>query len=141
MKIIEPLRSIGMVLAVAFLASCAGLPSGTKNITLDGAKQVPPVSTAASGSASVTVGDDMSISGKVTTTGLTATVAHIHQGAAGVNGPVVIPLTKNGANEWLVPPGAKLTEAQYKTYKDGALYINVHTAANKGGEIRGQLTP
>jgi hypothetical protein len=65
--------------------------------------------------------------------------AHIHLGASGKNGPVIIPLTKTSDNVWTVPAGAKLTDAQFESYKAGDLYINVHSAANKGGEIRGQL--
>jgi hypothetical protein len=40
-----------------------------------------------------------------------------------------------------VPAGAKFTDAQYKAYKAGDLYYNVHSDAHKGGEIRGQLKP
>jgi hypothetical protein len=54
---------------------------------------------------------------------------------------VIIPLTKSGDGTWSVPAGAKLTDAQYAAFKAGDLYVNVHSAANKGGEIRGQLKP
>jgi hypothetical protein len=40
-----------------------------------------------------------------------------------------------------VAPGAKFTDAQYEAFKAGNTYVNVHTPANKGGEIRGQLRP
>jgi len=115
--------------------------SGT-NVTLSGAEEVPPVKTSASGSGTITVKDDKSVSGSVTTTGVVATAAHIHTGTAGRNGPVIIPLTKSSdGNTWTVPLGAKLTDAQYNEYKAGNLYVNVHSAANKGGEVRGQLKP
>jgi hypothetical protein len=110
-------------------------------IMLSGDAEVPPVATMASGSGSITVNPDMTVSGGITTTGLMATAAHIHVGKAGTNGPVAVGLVKQGDNVWKVPDGAKLDAAQFNAYKDGALYINVHTAANKGGEIRGQLTP
>ena len=42
---------------------------------------------------------------------------------------------------WAVPSGAKLTPEQLKAYSDGLLYVNVHTAENKGGEIRGMVAP
>ncbi len=87
------------------------------------------------------VGADKSVSGSVTTTGVAATAAHIHIGAAGKIGPVIIPLTKTSDNVWSVSAGAKLTDAQYESYKAGGLYVNVHSAANKGGEVRGQLKP
>ena len=126
------------------LAACAGMsadkPQSIK-VTLSGAQQNPPVTTSASGSGTFTVGPDMSISGSVTTTGVEGRVAHIHVGAMGTNGPVISPLTKTSDNVWSAPPGAKLTEAQYERYKAGDLYVNVHSAQHKGGEIRGQLKP
>lgn len=132
--------SLWAALASATLAGCAGM-SGGSSLSLNGGNQVPPLSTAATGSGTVTVGSDMSVSGKVTTTGLAGTVAHIHIGAAGANGPVIIPLTKSGDSDWVVPAGAKLNDAQYAAYKNGGLYVNVHTVANKGGEIRDQIRP
>lgn len=122
----------------AFSASAFGDPV---KFALSGDNEVPPVKTMASGSGTVTIDPDMGVSGSIATNGLTGTMAHIHLGAAGKNGPVVVPLTKNGDNGWTVPPGAKLTDAQYQAYKAGELYVNVHTAENKGGEIRGQLMP
>ena len=127
--------------AFAVLAGgCAGMGSSNQ-VTLSGAQQNPPVTTAATGSGTITVGADKSVSGSVTTSGVAGMAAHIHEGAAGKNGPVIIPLTKTSDNTWSVPAGAKLTDAQYDSYKAGNLYVNVHSAANKGGEIRGQLTP
>lgn len=108
-------------------------------VTLSGDKEVPPVKTAANGSGTIVVNADMTVSGSVTTTGLAGTMAHIHHGAAGANGPVIIPLSKSGDAAWMVPAGAKLTDAQYQAYKAGDLYLNVHSAENKGGEIRGQI--
>ena len=101
---------------------------------------MPPVATQAHGHGMIRVGTDRSVSGKVMTMGLDGTMAHIHLAAAGQNGPVLITLTKSG-NEWLVPPGAMLTDGQYSAYQQGNLYVNVHTDANKGGELRAQLRP
>lgn len=134
----------GAVLSAAalVLAGCAGMSSDSKvNVVLRGGEQNPPVATAASGSGTITIGADKSVSGSISTTGLAGTAAHIHQGARGQNGPVSVGLVKNGENGWSVPAGARLTDAQYDAFKAGNLYVNVHTAANKGGEIRGQLTP
>lgn len=135
-------RSLWIVLsAVAILLSgCVnmGLSSDTK-VTLSGNQEVPPVTTSASGSGTITVGPDKSVSGSITTAGVAATAAHIHDGAPGRNGPVIIPLVRASENIWTVPAGAKLTEAQHESYRAGNLYVNVHSAANKGGEIRGQL--
>ncbi|MEK6243996.1 MAG: CHRD domain-containing protein [Pseudomonadota bacterium] len=78
---------------------------------------------------------------KVVAAGLSGAAAHIHQGARGQNGPIQIGLVRTGENVWSVPAGARLTDAQYDAFRAGNLYVNVHTAANKGGEIRGQLNP
>ena len=127
--------------AVAVLVGgCAGMGMSNE-VKLSGAQEVPPVTTGASGSGTITVGADKSVSGSVTTSGVAVTAAHIHDGAAGKNGPVIIPLTKTSDNTWSVVVGAKLTDAQYESYKAGNLYVNVHSAANKGGEVRGQLKP
>jgi CHRD domain len=114
--------------------------SSAVDITLSGSQEVPPVTTSASGKGTITVGDDKAVSGSVITTGVEGTAAHIHQAAPGQNGPVIVPLTKSG-NTYTVPAGAKLTDDQYAAYKAGNLYVNVHSAANKGGEIRGQIKP
>ena len=112
------------------------------NVTLSGAEEVTPVTTKGSGSGTIAVKDDKSVSGSVTITGFTATAAHIHMAAAGRSGPVIVPLTKSSdGNTWSVSAGATLTDAQYEAYKAGNLYVNVHSAANKGGEVRGQLKP
>lgn len=112
------------------------------NVKLSGAEEVPPVTTKASGSGTITVKDDKTVSGSVKTEGVVGTMAHIHMGKAGANGPVIVTLTKSSdGNTWSVPAGAKLTDAQYDAYKAGGLYVNVHSAANKGGEVRGQLKP
>jgi hypothetical protein len=112
------------------------------NVKLSGAEQVPPVTTKASGSGTIAVKDDKTVSGSVKTEGVAGTMAHIHMAPAGRNGPVIITLTKSSdGNTWSVPAGAKLTDAQYDAYKASGLYVNVHSAANKGGEVRGQLKP
>ena len=130
-------------LAIVLLAAGCAADGGYRgtSLTLSGAQEVPPVTTAATGSGTITIGADGSVSGSVTTTGVAATAAHIHEAPAGKNGPIIIPLTKTSDNVWTVPPGAKLTDAQYQSFKAGNLYVNVHSAANKGGEIRGQLKP
>jgi hypothetical protein len=110
-------------------------------VTLAGNQEVPQVNTSATGSGTITVNADKSVSGSIVTKGIMGTMAHIHEAPTGKNGGVVVPLTKNGENGWTVPAGAKLSDAQYKAFKAGDLYVNVHSAANKGGEIRGQLKP
>jgi len=143
------MKKLLLVAAVAALASCSTyqdyapsfMPgSGAASVKLSGGEEVPPVQAAGSGEGTIRVNSDGTVTGEVKTTGVEGTMAHIHQGAKGQNGPVIIPLTKSG-DTYTVPAGAKLNEAQIKAYKEGGLYVNVHTAKNKGGEVRGQLTP
>jgi hypothetical protein len=131
--------------AVLAFAGCSSMPawmpgSGAVKVNLSPAEEVPPVKASGSGSGSFRVKDDGTITGSVSTTGVQGTMAHIHQGAKGRNGPVIVPLGKNG-DTYAVPEGRKLTEAQMKAWKAGDLYVNVHTNANKGGEVRGQINP
>ena len=139
---IKRIFAAGLGAAAIAIAGCAGMMS-TKhvNVSLSGSEQVPPVNTAARGSGSFTVHDDRSVTGGVTVSGLVTTAAHIHVGARGRNGPVVIGLNKSSDTHWVVPAGARFSEDQYKSFLAGETYVNFHTAANKGGEIRAQLQP
>ena len=133
-----PLLTLLPVVAVAQTPSPP--PSGS-NVVLNGKQEVPPVTTDASGSGTITVLMDRSVSGSVTTAGIAASAAHIHLAGPGQNGPVIVPLNKTGDNVWSVPPSIRLNDVQYEAYKLGNLYVNVHSAANPGGEIRGQIMP
>ena len=126
------------MLAIAMF-TVAGLAFGADvKVSLSGANEVPPVTTSATGDGTITVADDGAVSGSVTTKGVQGTAAHIHMGAAGKNGPVVVPFTKEG-DTYKAAAGAKLNADQLKAFKAGELYFNVHSAANPNGEIRGQL--
>jgi hypothetical protein len=135
------LLASGSVVAMLFVVLAGVASAADVKVTLSGSQEVPAVTTSASGSGTITVGDDMSVSGSVMTTGIAGTAAHIHMAAVGQNGPVAVPLTKSGDGGWAVPAGTKLTDAQFAAFKAGNLYVNVHSESNKGGEIRGQLTP
>lgn len=76
----------------------------------------------------------------ITYAGLTgpATAAHFHgPAAAGANAPPVVPVTGSVASP--IKGDATLTEAQVADLQAGRWYVNVHTAANKDGELRGQV--
>ena len=135
--------------AIIALAGCSGMRekmpdwmpgSGAMKVSLSPAEEVPPAKSEGKGSGSFRVAEDGTISGSVKTEGVQGTMAHIHQGAKGANGPVIVPLAKNG-DTYSVPDGKKLTPAQIEALKAGNLYVNVHSDKYKGGEIRAQLQP
>lgn len=111
-------------------------------VALSGDQEVPAVTSAAKGEAKIKIAPDKTVTGKVITKGVEGTMAHIHEGAApGQNGPPIITLEKGPGGSWVVPAGSKLTDAQYEAFKAGKLYVNVHSAEHKGGEIRAPLKP
>jgi hypothetical protein len=141
---------IGMSFAVALLAGCASMHEamhdtmhgggdGGDRVTLTGAHEVPPVQTAAEGHGMVTVGADCSVKVHIKVTGMQPTAAHVHEGAMGVNGKVIVPLVKEGEDTFVSKPDARLDAEQCAAYKSGNTYVNVHSDAHKGGEIRAQL--
>ena len=137
---------VGSAAGAALLAS--GAPSYAASTTfkadLKGSSEVPPNTTAGSGSVTATydpASKQLSWSG--TFSGLTgpATAAHFHGPAeAGKNAGVAIWISEKGKPFSSPFKGsAKLTDAQAGDLMNGQWYVNIHTAANPGGEIRGQL--
>ncbi len=110
---------------------------------LGGVQENPPVAGDGSGTASFTLIDN-TIYYTLTVEGLSGpvTAAHLHRGQRGVNGPVVFDL--GGDFNFHAPNTATgeiagLTSADVADLLSGSLYLNVHTSANPGGEIRGQV--
>lgn len=132
-----------------FNAHSAALPGGeirgqigrhVRFARLSAVEEVPANSSTATGTGTLVVDPaTRAASGSITLSGITATAAHIHLGAAGVNGPVNITLTSAGGGVFNVPAGTVLTAAQLLAYKQGNLYYNAHSATFPGGEIRGQI--
>ena len=114
---------------------------------LNGTNEVPAVATSASGIGVLALNPTTNkVSGFAITSGITATAAHIHEAVPGVAGGVIVPLTQTAAGSgiWIVAstePKAVLTAAQAASFNAGNLYFNVHSSANPGGEIRGQIVP
>ena len=108
--------------------------------SLTGAQEVPASGSTATGTGVLSVnpatGD---ASGRIVTLGITGTASHVHDGALGVSGPVLLPLTDGGGGTWTLPGSSLLTAAQVTTFLAGGLYGNVHSTAFPGGEIRGQF--
>ena len=108
--------------------------------SLSAAQEVPPNASTATGTGTLVVNPaTRAASGSIAITGITATAAHIHLGATGVNGAIIVPLTNDGAGVWSVPANTVLSADQFKAYKQGNLYFNAHSTAFPGGEVRGQI--
>ena len=125
------------------LALASPAMAATVNLKADlkAASEVPPTDSKGAGSVTATFDTaSKQLSWKGTVSGLTgpATAAHFHAGEAGKNGGVVVPIA--GADKGSFEGSATLTDAQAAELMDGKWYVNVHTAANKGGEVRGQVT-
>lgn len=125
--------------AVAFAA-----PAGAEKLkaTLDGKSEVPPNTSSATGTADLDYdAASKKLSWTVTYSGLSgpATAAHFHGPAeAGKNAGVAVPIPNAASSP--VKGEATLTDAQASDLLGGKYYIKIHTAANPGGEIRGQVT-
>lgn len=135
-------RLIRTTLAAAIFTMTAGsVLADNVKVTLKGSEETPAVTTAASANGTIVIGADKSVTGSIKTSGIEGTAAHIHLGAPGQSGPPIITLTKGADGVWTVPEGSKLSDDQYASYKAGNLYVNVHSADHKPGEIRAQLKP
>src|SRR5512146_1215520 len=129
------LKVSALSLALGLVLTSGVTLAGTMELKLSGIEEVPVVPTHGSGTGSITINDDGSVSGSVLARGFAPTAAHIHEGAAGTNGKVIIPFTKDG-DKFSAPPGAKLTAEQMKAFEAGNLYVNIHSAEHPDGEIR-----
>ena len=118
--------------------------SKTYKATLKGADEVPAVETDATGSVTVTVnGDSMHVTGQFTGLSSEYMASHIHKAVKGKNGSPVQPLDPEIGNDnmsgtW--DASYKLDKTMLNALDGDSLYINVHSADHKSGEIRGQLT-
>jgi hypothetical protein len=110
--------------------------------TLSAAAEVPPTTSAGTGSADIDYdAATKKLSWKLTYSGLTgpATAAHFH-GPAGPADKAGVAVAIPNATTSPVEGSAVLTDAQAADLTAGKYYVNIHTAANPGGEIRGQVT-
>src|SRR6266436_1573515 len=130
-------------LALGAIVAFAGPAFADKmKATLDGKSQVPPNASAATGTADIDYDPaSKKLSWKVTYSGLSgpAAAAHFHGPAeAGKNAGVAVAIPNATATP--VEGSATLTDAQAADLVAGKYYVNIHTAANPGGELRGQVT-
>lgn len=138
---------LGVALVTTALAACSsdkmsGPTEMSMTTNLTGAQEVPPVNTPASGRARTWYNKDTNtLTWAIDYQGLSgpATAAHFHGPAApGTNAGVVLPIAVAGPMP--LTGAAVLTAAQETDLMAGRMYVNVHTAANPNGEIRGQVT-
>jgi hypothetical protein len=129
-------------LALGATVALAGPASAEKlKATLDAKSEVPPNASAATGTADIDFDPaTKKLTWKLSYSGLSgpAVAAHFHGPAeTGKNAGVQVPITNAGSSP--VEGSAILTDAQAADMMSGKCYVNVHTAANPGGEIRGQV--
>jgi hypothetical protein len=136
------LRSIATGLACAAVLTIAA-PAMAEMVNykanLSAQNEVPPTQSSGTGSVAITYDTaSKKLSWKGTYSGLSgpATAAHFHAGEKGKNGGVVIPIAPATSP---LEGSATLNDQQASDLASGKLYVNVHTAANKAGEIRGQV--
>lgn len=136
-----------LFLAILGFTSCNNDDEVTTNntvtftATLNGASEVPADTSKATGTGTFKYDrTTYMLSGTVTFSGLTATASHIHKGAVGVSGPVVIPLdvTAPVTSPITLAP-TLLDSTQRADLMNGLYYVNIHSEAFPAGEIRGQL--
>jgi hypothetical protein len=150
------LQKIGLVAAATLLAAgfthqAPPAQAVTYVAHMTGANQTPPNQLPGKGTATFTL-TGTKLSYVITVDGLSGapTAAHIHVGKAGVSGGPVLPFTilKIGPSGTLASGDIDLTKEVSKgvsgdslkaLFANGNAYVNVHTAANPGGEIRGQI--
>lgn len=140
--------TLAAVATIAGLVACSSAEAAVTKwkATLNGAQEVPVVNTTATGTAEFDFDDAAkTLSGVIETTGLDVTKVngqHIHKAACGGSGSFVKVLTKPGENGVIVLDTAdpwKMSDSDVAALQAGELYVNIHTEANPGGEIRGQI--
>ena len=135
-------KFVSVILAATLLGVLSPLAyafHGLYTSSLSGVQEVPPNASPGTGTGNLTL-TGTAITCSVSVSGLTGApvAAHIHQGAPGVNGGIIVTLT-GGPTVFNCPAGATLTPTQITDLDAGNLYFNVHTGAFPGGEVRGQI--
>ncbi|MDQ1538216.1 MAG: hypothetical protein QOE58_2609 [Actinomycetota bacterium] len=127
--------------ALLFSAGAAFASPQTFTANLSGSNEVGGGSSSLSGKATVTVDESSGqVCATVTTTVKDAVAIHIHKGATGVNGPVVVPLNLKSINGASTCVTAKPDVAKAIAANPAGYYVNIHTPAKPAGAERGQLS-
>lgn len=126
--------------SVLALAAPAAAETVTLKADLKGTNEVPPNDSAGTGAVTATYDTATKVltwKGSYSNLSGAASAAHFHAGETGKNGSVAIAIPGAAASPF--EGSATLTEAQASDLLGGRLYVNIHTAAHKAGEIRGQV--
>jgi len=135
-----------LLLAASFIQPVLAAHT-TFKANLTGAQEVPAVTTNATGTAVLTLTPAGGLNFIVTANGLSGPIggAHFHLGAAGTNGPIIRDITNSfsggttATGSWRNTDTPALVDSVIAAFMAGRIYINIHTAANPNGEIRGQV--
>ena len=137
------LGAIALLIGVWLASAPAQAQSADFKADLKGASEVPPTTSAGTGTVTVNLEEESRIiTFNVAYSGLTgpATAAHFHGPAGpGENAGVAVPILASKLASTTFNAAATLSEQQVKDLEEGRMYFNIHTAANPGGEIRGQV--
>ena len=140
MSTVRPIASALVCAAALALATPARAEMVNFKANLSPSEEVPPTNSKGSGTVTATYDTgSKKLTWKGSYSGLTgpATAAHFHAGEKGKNGGVAVPIAPATSP---LEGSATLNDQQASELMAGKMYVNVHTAQNKGGEIRGQLT-
>jgi hypothetical protein len=138
---------VAIASSLVLLTACG---SEKAEATLSGANEVPAVTTSATGTVTAELdGNELKVDG--TFSGLSSdlapvagSAAHVHKAAKGANGGILFNLNVTPGSDGRsgsFTATATLSDADKDAFRDGLLYVNIHTVNNAGGELRAQLEP
>lgn len=131
--------ALAMLILTAFVSAQAA--AATKFVfDLEPGQEVPPAASSGSGSCQVNL-SGTSVDVHCTFQNLTqpATASHIHGAGVGQNGSVILPLTATAGTSGSITGGGSVSVDEANDIRQGLAYVNLHTSAFPGGELRGQI--
>lgn len=134
------MRHLSLLCGLAIVMSAASASAATRvfTVSMSGAEEVPPVTTTASGNATVSVNDvtgDVTVTGAFTGLTSNATAAHIHNSLRQPALSLTVPSAKSGA----VTGSGRFGATDLADVLAGTAYINVHSVNFPNGEVRGAI--
>jgi hypothetical protein len=132
---------VGLIALLALTSTVAAAGGAKRSTSLSGAEEVPPADPDGTGFALITLNvGQATVCWELTVSNIApATAAHIHKAPAGVNGPVVVPLSPPTTGSSSGCTTADPALIQDIIDNPDQYYVNVHNAEFPGGAVRGQL--